>query len=231
MTKAYPITTADEVSPNPTPNPTPAAVLLAAGGALFAVYLLARPYRAAGDTVEQFTSTWWLVSHVAAMAGFVAIAWGLVERARVLRGTVGERLAGRSAGFAAVGVALLLPYYGAETFALHVLAGDPAVVAAGGEMPVAESIRLHPLPATLFGMGLLAFAIGAVLAGFALARTGGPRYAAVLFGAAWIAFIPQFFVPPVGRMAVGVLLLVACVAFAAASLRLSEESESADPRM
>ncbi|WP_066904842.1 hypothetical protein [Millisia brevis] len=226
MSEAYPIT------PAAAGAPTRAAVLLSAGGVLFAVYLLTRPYRVAGDTVEQFASVWWLVSHTAAMVGFVAIAGGLVEGARILRGTAGARAAGRSAGFAAVGAALLLPYYGAETFALHVLAGDPVVstvggVTAAGEMPVAESIRLHPLPATLFGIGLLAFATGAVLAGLALVRAGGPRYAAVLLGAAWIVFISQYFVPPAGRMAVGVLLLVACVAFAVALFRLSEVSESA----
>lgn len=209
--------------------PARAAMLLSGGGVLFAVYLLTRPYRAAGDTVEQFASVWWLISHTAAMVGFVAIVGGLAEAARVLRGPATARLASLSTVFAAAGVALLLPYYGAETFALHVLSAEPGVVMADGEMPVAESIRLHPLPATLFGLGLLACAGGAVLAGLALARAGGARFAAVLFGASWIIFIAQYFVPPIGRMAVGVLLLASCVAFAVALLRLSEVSEYAAP--
>lgn len=196
-----------------------ATLLLGAGGILFAVYLLTRPYGSGGDGVEQFTSTWWVISHTAAMLGFVVIAWGLATRADALRDTPGYVPARVGAGFSAAGTALMLPYYGAETFALHVLGGDPQFAAVGGEVAVAETIRLQPVAAGLFGIGLIAFALGASAAADGFRRSGGSAFVGTLFAAAWVLFIPQFFLPPAARMGCGVLLLVACVVFAVAQPR------------
>lgn len=102
---------------------TRAAALLAAAGALFAIYLLARPYAPGGgqDTVKEFASGWWLVAHSAAMIGFVAVSWAIGEAAAGLAGGPGARLLRWAGGFFAGGTALVLPYYGAETIALHAI--------------------------------------------------------------------------------------------------------------
>ena len=119
---------------------------LAAAGALFVIYPLVRPW---GDATPDgmaaaFGSPFWLVAHMAAMAAFVLVGVaGLPSRAA-------------QAAWVA-GTALVLPYYGAEAFALHALAGTPDVAA------LAEQIRMGATQVTVFGLGLGLLAVAGVL--------------------------------------------------------------------
>ncbi|MDL5154918.1 hypothetical protein [Actinomycetospora termitidis] len=155
-------------------------------GALFVVYPALRPWGDAttAGMADAFASPLWLVAHLAAVAGFVLVGLGL-------------RSYGRSAETVCwVGVALVLPYYGAEVFALHALGermtGDALAA-------TAEAIRLGPVAATLFAVGLVALAVAAVLVAVR-DRT------AVVFAVAMVAFLPQFFAPPAVRIAHGIVL-------------------------
>lgn len=132
----------------------------------------------------------------------------------------------RAAWLLGIGAALVLPYYGAETFALNTLgaaaleAGDPSIVV------VQESILFAPAPAVMFALGLTLLGIGAVL--LARAATGRARPAAVATAVLVVLYLPQFFLPAPGRMLHG-LLLGAALAWWALSLRRSTSWASLIP--
>ena len=181
-----------------------AVVLLVATGIFFAAYSVLRPYSseiglAAADA---FASPLWVAEHVSAMIGFVALA-----------------LAVRSLGAGAevaiwVGAGLVLPYYGAETFALNVLGSQAQNSGDYSLMELAEPIRYGPTQTVMFGAGLLAIAVGAIV----LARRLG-TWQAWVFAAGFVVFLPQFFAPPWVRIAHGLLILVGAVALAASTYR------------
>ena len=175
--------------------------LLLITGVLFAIYPVLRPYSTETGTAgaDAFASPLWIAAHVSAMLGFIALA--LVVRAMQ---------AGQFAESATwIGVGLLLPYYGAETFALNVLGvrtqetGDVTLV------DLAEPIRYGPVQVTMFGLGLVAIAVGVI----ALAREVA-TWQAWVFAAGFVLFLPQFFGPPWIRVAHGLLILVGSVALA-----------------
>lgn len=195
-------------SPVPTTVPRPRVTGLAVtSGVLMAGYLLLRPYGDAdgGETLaaaEAFSSPLWIASHLAGAASLVTLAalWSLLTTGPL-------RWAGP------VGAALVLPYYGAETVALHeigarALAGDPGVLA------LVPAVRDNPAAVTLFAVGLIALAAAGIVAALSWRRLQRPGRAAHAFlPLAVIAalFLPQFFLPPAGRMAYGLAFAAAAV--------------------
>ncbi|WP_433506408.1 hypothetical protein ACQP04_07925 [Pseudonocardia halophobica] len=173
---------------------------LVAAGALFVAYPALRPW---GDaTVDgmagAFASPAWLASHLAAVAGFVLVGLGIRPLSRA------------AATVWWIGAGLVLPYYGAEAFALHAfgLRSSGEALAA-----TADAVRNGPVQLSVFGVGLLLFAVAAVL----VAVRG--RAPALPFALAMVLFLPQFFLSPALRIAHGVLLGVGCVLLAVAVRR------------
>lgn len=166
-----------------------------AGGALLAAFPLIRPWgdKAGGpaDMVDAFASPMWVAAHVAGMVGFMFLVAAVVAW---------QRCHGVNAGgipwWVASGVALMGPFFGAEAFGLHVIAGsapqDQAITAA-------NAIREGTVQLTMFAVGLLIIAVGAVL----LARRDR---SATLLSFALVTYLPQFFVAPQVRVAHGVIL-------------------------
>lgn len=195
-------------------------------GILMAVYLLVRPYgdmtSSAAEKAAAFASPWWIVAHVAgalALVGFGRLALRLADLERDWFVTRLARWAGLS------GVVLVLPYFGAETFALHVLgrhaaAGDTALPA------LVDEIRNQPVAMTLFGLGLLLLAVAGIAFALAWTRYAGSR-AAWPLGILVALVLPQFYLPPVGRMAFGVAYLLAAVLLAVVVLRRDPAPEAA----
>ncbi|RMB78519.1 hypothetical protein AYK61_20915 [Rhodococcus sp. SBT000017] len=179
-------------------------------GVMFAAYPALRPYsdEVGSAGADAFASSNWVLSHTFAMLGFVAL--GLT----VLYG-------GRRSDLAVVttwiGVGLVLPYYGAETFALHVLGVDAVRNANPGLIDLADPIRYSLVQSVMFGLGLVLIAVGLVV--FALRN----RYAAVL-AAGFVLILPQFYTPPAVRIAHGVLIAVGAILAARAAANRSVDS-------
>lgn len=186
-------------------------------GVLMVGYLVLRPYGDAGSEAEvagAFASTAWVVSHVLGLLAIAAIGLLTLRLAEVCDGAP-ARLARRSG---LLGVVLVLPYYGAETFGLHALghwaAVDPAVLA------LTEEIRQQPVAITMFGIGLVLLAVAGIAIGITWSRAGS----GLLSGGAWplavaiAALAPQFYLPPAGRVAFGLVFGLAAAIFAAAIL-------------
>lgn len=203
-------------------------------GLLMAVYLLSRPYGDAPggsrmEAAQAFASPWWIVSHVCGLLALASFAWlGL----RLSDLVVGATAAiARGSGLA--GAALVLPYYGAETFGLHAVgaravAGDPAA------LDLVDPIRNQPVAVAMFGIGLLLLAVSGVTAALAWQRSGlgSRRWTAWPVGVGVALVLPQFLLPPIGRMAFGVAYALAATVLVVAVLPLARTTEeSAEERM
>jgi len=180
---------------------------LALAGLLFLLYPASRPWE--DETTTQgaaaaMGSNAWVAAHLFAMIGFILVPIALLEIHRTAAITFW------------VGAGLTLPYYGAEDFGLHELAAQPDI------LQLAESIRYNPVAVTTFAVGLVTMGVAGIMVALKL-RTP----AAILFGAGFALFLPQFFTPPAVRIAHGVLLAAGCVWLAWESAR----SQAKDPQL
>lgn len=181
------------------------AAAFVVAGLMFLLYPAVRPV---GDSAEVVASGAWVASHLFAMIGFILVPLGLYALLDTLGST---RLARYALVSSWVGAGLVLPYYGAEDFALHVVArralrdGDLSL------MELADAFRLHPAAATTFVLGLLLLAVAGVLAAMAVWRSTLARWSGVPLAAGFVLFFPQFYTPADVRTAHGVLMAVGCV--------------------
>jgi hypothetical protein len=188
--------------------------LLVATGLLFAIYPLLRPYSSeTGEAgADAFASALWVAAHLSAMIGFLAFVLAVKTFA-----------VGPAAEVSVlVGVGLVLPYYGAETFALHAIGIRAEDTGDYGLVDLAEPIRYGLTQTVMFGVGLILIAFGAV----ALARRLG-SWQGWVFAAGFVMFLPQFFAPPWVRIAHGLLIVAGAVLLAASTYRRQEISTSA----
>jgi len=171
---------------------------LALAGVLFVLYPAVRPWHdesTVDGAVASLGSGAWVASHLFAMLGFLLVPLGLLAFAPAAAVTTW------------IGAGLTLPYYGAEDFGLNAVgrragAGDRFDVLA-----LVDAVRYGPVAATMFAVGLLTLAVGAILAAVAVWRSGTlPRWAGVPFALGFALFIPQFYAPAAVRIAHGVLL-------------------------
>lgn len=177
-----------------------------AAGVMFLLYPAVRPV---GDSAEAMASDAWVASHLFAMIGFILVPLGLFAMLDTLGGT---RLARYALVSTWVGAGLTLPYYGAEDFALHVVAERALAEGDLSLMELAEAFRLHPVAVTMFVLGLLMLAVGSVLAAMAIGRSGRlPRWSGVPLAAGFVLFFPQFYTPAEVRTAHGALMAVGAV--------------------
>lgn len=208
-----------------------AAAALAVAGVLFLLYPALRPWRdetTAQGALESMSSPWWVATHLFAMIGFILVPLALLAVRRVVEHTRVERLALTAAVTTWIGVGLTLPYYGAEDFALNTIAGKVADGQNLDLMDLAESIRYQGAAMTTFALGLILIAVGSVLAGIAIWRSGVlPKWSGVLFAAGFALFLPQFFTPAAGRIGHGVLTAAGCVWLAVALWRTDTAADRA----
>src|SRR5262245_3578865 len=166
------------------------AVALAAAGALFVAYPALRPWHdettVAGATASM-SSTAWVAAHFFAMIGFILMPLGLLAVRAALAATRAEPTALAATVLAWLGSGLTLPYYGAEDFGLHAIAGPHA---RGADLlAVAHDVRYQPVAITIFAAGLLLVAVAAILAAVAVWRSGAlPKASAVLFATGFALF-------------------------------------------
>jgi hypothetical protein len=158
-----------------------------------------------------------VLAHLAAVAGFVLLALGLLSVRAAVAGGPGARAGSAAVVVTWLGTGLTLPYYGAETFALHAL--GRRVVESGDDslLGLAEEIRMGAAQLTTFGLGLVLLGAGAVLGAVAVWRSGVLlRWSAVPVAVGMALYLPQFFAPPSLRVAHGILVGAGCLVLAAA---------------
>ncbi len=179
----------------------PTLLLLVTTGLLFALYATLRPYstEVGSEGARAFASPLWVAAHVAAMLGFTCLVF--VARQAHAGALVDTTVI--------LGFALVLPYYGAETFALYAVGQDALDTGHTDLLELADPIRYGVVQVSMFGVGLMLIAAGVVMLAV---RTGG--VGATVFAAGFVLFLPQFFAPPWIRIAHGLLILVGAVLLA-----------------
>lgn len=181
-----------------------ASLGFAVAGVLFVIYPALRPYSSETGMAgaRAFASWQWTAAHLCAILGFV-----------LLTQTAARMNLGRTAPVAiGLGAALVLPYYGAEVFGLSAIGHRAVKYADPGVLDLTDKIRFGAPAMTLFALGLLALAAGGAAAGVALWRT--QRAAGVMFAAGLVLYLPQFYFPPILRVAHGILLGLAMLGLA-----------------
>lgn len=200
------------------------ALGFAVTGVAFLLYPAVRPW---GDETtlagaEGMASPAWIVAHLSAVAGFIALTLSLLAVRALLRSRTS--LAALLAVW--TGVGLTLPYYGAEVFGVHEAAAqalrehDAALL-----VRMTDAIRFQPAAATMFALGLTAIGAGAILAAVAIGRSGlWARWSGVPMAAGFALFIPQFFTGAPTRIAHGALIAAGCLWVAVELLRAERGS-------
>src|SRR5215472_13987646 len=188
------------------------AAALAAAGVLFLAYPALRPWHDEGTVAgatASMSSTAWVTAHFFAMLGFILMPLGLLALRAALAATRTEPLALTAAVLAWIGSGLVLPYYGAEDFGLHAIAGPHGPRT--GLLSLVHAVRFQPLTMTIFAAGLLLLAAAGILVAIAvwrshvLPRTSGILVATgsiILAAALWAsANRSRAATPPAGRAA------------------------------
>jgi hypothetical protein len=194
------------------------AAALAVAGVLFLAYPVLRPWHdenTISGATASMSSTAWVAAHFFAMLGFILVPLGLLALRAAIATTRAEPLALTAAVLAWIGSGLTLPYYGAEDFGLHAIAGPDGHRA--GLLNLVHDVRYQPLAVTIFSAGLLLLAAAAIMAAVAVWRSHVlPRTSGILFAAGVTLFLPQFFGPAAIRIAHGILLAAGLIILAAA---------------
>ncbi len=194
------------------------ALAFATTGLLFLVYPVLRPYvdETTFDGLRSFATNAWIISHLAAVLGFILLPLGLLA----LRAS---RTAFLLTWF---GAGLALPYYGAEIFGLHAIGDRSAADGTTTLLGMVDTIRYNPYAVTMFGAGLLLIAAGTITAAVGVRHTSLPNWSAVPFATGFTLFLPQFFTPAPFRIAHGVLIAIGCAWLAVELWRRPELAES-----
>lgn len=209
----------------------PGALALAFAGVLFFLYPAVRPWHdesTVNGAATSMSSGAWVAAHLFAMIGFILVSLGLLA----LRDAIGGALSSAAVVITWIGAGLTLPYYGAEDFALHVIAQEYRKGQQFDLLGVVNGFRYHPVAVTMFALGLLALAAGAILIAVAIGRSNVlPRWSGAPFALGFALFLPQFFTPAALRIGHGVLMAIGCLWLAVAFNRSgrSANTSSADP--
>lgn len=195
---------------------------LVAAGALFVLYPALRPWSdvTPAGAPAAFASPAWIPAHLAAVGGFVLVTAALLTLRTTLAHTGGRRLASLALTTWSAGTALVLPYYGAEAFALNAIGEHIVRTGTTDLLGVVEAVRMGTLQATVFAAGMLLLGTAGVLVAAAAARSRAfPSWSGLPFAAAFASYLPQFFATPAVRISHGVLAAVGCLVLAVAMRR------------
>lgn len=203
-----------------------AALSLALSGILFILYPAVRPFSDEKSLLgaQAFASSAWILAHLFAMLAFILLALGLLGLSIALQQASIERLALAGLAVTWLGVGLLLPFYGAEAFGLHAIGQQAVAQHNAGLLSLANDVRTGP-GLTIFLIGLILLAIGAIIAAAAIWRSRTlSRWSGVPLAVGLALYIPQFFGTQPIRVAHGVLVAAGCLWVAAGLWQLRHNS-------
>jgi hypothetical protein len=194
------------------------AVALALSGLLFLLYPAVRPWHdesTVAGAVASMSSNAWVAAHLFAMFALILMPLGLLALVGLWAGSRGAGLTLAATVIIWVGAGLALPYYGAEDFALHAIAGQVKSGIPLDLLGLVNSVRFGAVAISTFAAGLLLLAAGGVLVAVSIWRTAIlPRLSGVPLAIALVLFIPQFYLPAWARIAHGTLVALALILLA-----------------
>ena len=141
-------------------------------GVLFVIYPALRPFSDESSLLgaAAFGSGAWLVSHMLAIVAFALLPLGLLGLQYSLLGTSAEPLLFLAVVLSIIGTGFTLPFYGGETYGLHVLGQEALRQHSDCPLGLVEVIRSGP-GLVMFLAGLLLLAASAIATATALWRS------------------------------------------------------------
>jgi hypothetical protein len=206
------------------------ATALALAGVLFVLYPALRPFsdETSMDGAAAFASSLWIGAHVFAIFGFILTALGSAALWLALGETRTEPLALRGAALIALGVALALPFYGAEAFALHAIGQAAMRENSTTILDISADVR-GGVGLVIFLAGLTVLAVGAIIVAIAIWHSQlMSRWSGIPFALGLATYIPQFFGAQPIRVAHGVLVAIGCVWIASGMWRSAGDKLGSD---
>lgn len=190
------------------------AVCLGVSGVLFVAWPVIRPFSDLSSdpriVAQTFASIPWIQAHVCAMFGFVLLPLGLGGLYASLRDSPAERSAFRGLVFGWIGVALALPYFGIETFAIRVISQKALMRDTADLVALAQAVRVS-VGVVFFFLGLLLLALAAVMFAFSVWKSNVlARWSGIPFSVGLALYLPQFLLPQTGRIMHGLLVGIGC---------------------
>ncbi|MGG3448562.1 hypothetical protein [Domibacillus aminovorans] len=189
------------------------ATSLVISGILFVLYPALRPFsdETSMEGATAFASTEWLVAHMLAIVAFTLLPLGLLGLHNSLQGTARNSLTNWAFVLCLVGIGLVLPFYGGETFGLHAI-GQEAIRQQSAELVSLANIVRSGAGLVMFLIGLLLLGIATILFAIAIWRSGKyPKWSGLPFAFGMCLYIPQFFVGQPLRVVHGLLVAIGCI--------------------
>jgi hypothetical protein len=207
------------------------ALSLVLAGIFFLLYPALRPFSDTGSetslqAAEAFASPYWVLAHMLAVGGFILVALSLLSLHTILQKAAVERLVSVALVVTWIGAGFTLPYFGAEIFGLHAIGQEAIRQNSVAIMPLVHNIRYGPA-IYVFAVGLILLAVGPILVGIAVWRSGSlSRWSGSLFALGFALYIPQFFGTQPIRVAHGLLMTIGCIWLAWSMLQSQQRSKT-----
>ena len=159
---------------------------------------------------------------MSAMVAFTLLPLGLVGLHNSLKETAAEGIGYWALVLNLIGTGFTLPFYGAETFGLHVI-GQEAISQHNAElMRMANIVRAAGFH--MFVIGLILLAASAALTAIAVWKSGKySKWSGVPFALGFLLYYQQFFWNQSLRIAHGMLVAVGCLWLAMGLLKQSKQ--------
>ncbi|SER25340.1 hypothetical protein SAMN04487944_10282 [Gracilibacillus ureilyticus] len=182
-------------------------------GILFVLYPAVRPFsdETSLEGATAFASTEWLVAHILAMIAFTLLPIGLLGIHYSLEGTPVFTLTYWTLITCILGVGLILPFYGGETFGLQAIGEEAVSQQSAALISQAETVR-SGTGLVMFALGLLLLAIFAILLAVAFWKSGNyTKMSGIPFAIGMCLYLPQFFFNQPVRIFHGLLVAIGCI--------------------
>ena len=189
------------------------ATSLVISGILFVLYPALRPFsdETTLEGATAFASTEWLVAHTLAIIAFTLLPLGLLGLHKSLNETAGNSLTYRAFVFCLLGIGLVLPFYGGETFGLHAIGQESIRQQSAELVSLADTVRSGS-GLVMFLIGLLLLSISTILFAIAIWKSGKyPKWSGIPLSLGMCLYIPQFFTGQPLRVAHGLLVAFGCI--------------------
>ncbi|WP_078556320.1 hypothetical protein [Bacillus alkalicellulosilyticus] len=178
-------------------------------GIMFVIYPALRPFsdETSLEGAIAFASTEWLVAHMLAMVAFTLLPLGLHGVHNSLQGTT---LTYWALFLCVIGVGLILPFYGGETFGLYAIGQEAIRLQSGDLVNLAVTVR-SGAGLIMFVTGLLLLAISSILLATAIWKSEQfMKWCGIPFAIGMSTYIPQFFFDQPLRVTHGLLVAIGC---------------------
>ncbi|WP_404456513.1 hypothetical protein [Oceanobacillus kapialis] len=180
---------------------------------LFVLYPALRPFsdESSLQGAEAFASPEWVLSHVFGIIAFMLLPIGIYGIHRSLEGTAGYVLAYWGFLLTVIGVGLILPYYGGETYGLFAI-GQEAIHRQSAELLSQADVVRGGVGMVMFGIGLFLLPLASIILAIAIWKSGSYQKASgLLFALGMCLYLPQFFFDQPVRVAHGAVVAIGCI--------------------